>query len=90
MCFVVQIYPQDSQLIWTLSYVPWVSGIEGVHCNAIETMSMSVSYNLVCLTTSGRGGIAISLVTQYDIERLKNIEGHISKYMSCNNHRLTQ
>ena len=28
----------------------------------------------------GRGGLAITLVTQYDIQRLKSIETEISKY----------
>ena len=28
----------------------------------------------------GRGGLAITMVTQYDIERVKNIESNISKY----------
>ena len=27
----------------------------------------------------GRGGLAITMVTQYDIERLKNVESNISK-----------
>lgn len=27
----------------------------------------------------GRGGLAITMVTQYDIERVKNIESNISK-----------
>ena len=28
----------------------------------------------------GRGGLAVTMVTQYDIERVKNIESNISKY----------
>jgi len=32
----------------------------------------------VCLVSIGRDGMAITLVTQYDIQRLHNIESHIS------------
>ena len=31
----------------------------------------------------GRRGLAITMVTQYDIERVKNIESNISKFISA-------
>ena len=34
-----------------------------------------------CTVVVGRGGLAIALVTQYDIQRVKNIEAEISKLL---------
>lgn len=46
----------------------------------VQTTMPSYLYSVVCAL--GRDGLAITLVTQFDIERVKNIESHISKCSS--------
>ena len=44
-------------------------------------LSALIVYVSQCLfLVTGRGGLAITMVTQYDIERVKNIESNISKF----------
>ena len=69
MLSLIQMFPHRPKIMFTELVVPLGQVIKQLHQSSFNRKNILI----------GRGGIAITLVTQYDIECLHNIESHISE-----------